>query len=152
MIVRHICSWQHQSTSRRWWALKTFFMELVNHLGRNCSCLDCLMLCCMNWTCRVHKKWLLKLPIEGISGFLLQESVYKTFCRTHKKSDWQTANMGRTIFDISWFMEAPPGYIGLWTEDWMLQWYRRTLGDCPGKIFLSILESWKLLTMHFLLT
>ncbi|CAO2581379.1 hypothetical protein LEMLEM_LOCUS1904, partial [Lemmus lemmus] len=43
--------------------------------------------------------------------------------------------------------------MGVWAEDWRPQWYRRTLGDCPGRqLSLSFLECWKLLTIHFLFT
>ena len=42
MTMRHICSWQHQATSRGRRALKRLLKELVDHLARNCSCLDCV--------------------------------------------------------------------------------------------------------------
>ena len=32
MTVRHICSWQHQSTSRGQWAPKRLFIEFDSHL------------------------------------------------------------------------------------------------------------------------
>ena len=32
--MRHICSWQHQSTSRGRWAVKNLLMEFVSHLGK----------------------------------------------------------------------------------------------------------------------
>ncbi|CAO2631756.1 hypothetical protein LEMLEM_LOCUS21456, partial [Lemmus lemmus] len=34
MTMRHVCSWQHQSTSRGRWASKRLLMELVSHLGK----------------------------------------------------------------------------------------------------------------------
>ena len=34
MTMRHIYSWQHQSTSRGRWALKRLLMELISHLGK----------------------------------------------------------------------------------------------------------------------
>ncbi|KAM7327717.1 hypothetical protein ACRRTK_014084 [Alexandromys fortis] len=34
MTMRHIYSWQHQSTSRRRWASKRHLMEFDSHLGK----------------------------------------------------------------------------------------------------------------------
>ena len=34
MTMRHVCSWQHQSTSRERWVLKRLLMELVSHLSK----------------------------------------------------------------------------------------------------------------------
>ena len=34
MTIRHICSWQYQSTSRGRWASKRLLMEFVSHLGK----------------------------------------------------------------------------------------------------------------------
>ena len=32
--MKHMCSWQYQSTSRERWASKRLLMELVSHLGK----------------------------------------------------------------------------------------------------------------------
>ena len=60
--MKHFCSWQHQFTSEKMWVLKNLFVEfafLVVRLARgqrNCSCLWLLTMCCVDWTCRTHRK------------------------------------------------------------------------------------------------
>ena len=71
MTVRHICSWQHQCTSRGRWALKTLLSESVW------------------WTAYagVTEKWLLNLPKgkTNPSGFLLHERVCQTLWGYRRK-------------------------------------------------------------------
>ena len=151
MTVRHICSWQHQATSRGWCALKRLLMELASHLGKKLlfpgllyelgiqdpPSNDC-------WTC-LKVRHSFRVPASWKS---LQDTLQDT-----GESDWQTANIGRTVFEISYFMEKSAGYYGPVGWKWMLLHYRRTLGDYSGsKMSLSFLEFQKLLTMHFLFT
>ena len=50
--------------------------------SRNCSCLNSLMICYMNWTCNpTEKKWLLKLPKEGET--VLQGSFFRKESARH---------------------------------------------------------------------
>ncbi|CAO2579409.1 hypothetical protein LEMLEM_LOCUS986 [Lemmus lemmus] len=46
MTMRHVCSWQHQSTSRGRWHCRGSLWSWLAIWARNCSCLDC----CINWT------------------------------------------------------------------------------------------------------
>ncbi|CAO2634166.1 hypothetical protein LEMLEM_LOCUS22565, partial [Lemmus lemmus] len=51
MTVRHICIWQHQSTSRGRWASKRLLMDFVSHLGKKLPLPGLL-----NWTSRDHRE------------------------------------------------------------------------------------------------
>ena len=147
MTVRHI-SWQHQATSKGWWALKWLLMEFASHLGKKLflpGLLDAMLY-------EPTEKWLLNLPKDEM---VLQDSCFMSLpdiLQDTEENYWQTTNIGRTVFEISYFMEKSAGYYGPVGSRWMPQWYRKTSGDCPGsEMSLSILEFWKLLTMHFLL-
>ena len=99
--------------------------------ARNCSCLDCLMVCCVNWACRTHGKWLLKLPKEGKKD--LRGSCFMKEFAKHlhdaEESDRQIANIGRTVFEISCLMEKSARYYGPVGWRQIFQLYRWTLGD-----------------------
>ena len=61
------------------------------------------------------EKWLLKLPTEGDTVFLVATS-YKSLpdiLQGTEESDWQTDNIGRTVFEIFCFMESLPDTMGL---------------------------------------
>ena len=144
-----------QITSRGRWVLKRFLMEFASNLDKKLhlprlfdvmlyeldmqdpqrnDCWTCLK---VRWSFRVLAAWK-SLPD------ILQDT---------EESEWQTANIGRTVFEISYFMEKSAGYYGPVGWKWMLLHYRRTLGDYSGsKMSLSILEFWKLFIMHFLFT
>ena len=144
MTMRHVCSWQHQSTSRGRRTSKRLLMELVSHLGKklflpgllykldteNPQREDC-------WTC-LKVRWYFGVPDSWKSlRDILQDTA---------DSDW-------IAFEISCFMEMSAGYYGPEGWRWVPQRYRGTLGDWPGsEMSLSFLEFGKLLTMHFLFT
>ena len=132
MTMRHVCSWQHQSTSRGRRASKRLLMELVSHLGK-------------------------KLLLPGLLHKLDTENPQREDCWTCLKVRWSfgvpdswkslrdilqdTADTDWTAFEISCFMEMSAGYYGPEGRKWMPQRYRGTLGDCPGsKMSLSFLE------------
>ena len=132
MTMRHVCSWQHQSTSRGRWALKRLLMKFDSHLGKKLLSPGLIhRLDTKNpqredyWTC-LKVRWPFGVP-DSWKGLrdILQDTA---------DSDW-------TAFEISCFMEMSTGYYGPVGWRWMLQWYKRTLGDCPGsKMSLSFLE------------
>ena len=108
MTMRHVCSWQHQSTSRGRWALKRLLMELVSHLGKklllpgllykldteNPQREDC-------WTC-LKVRWSFGVPDSWKSlRDILQDTA---------DSDW-------TAFEISCFMEMSLDIMGLKAKD-----------------------------------
>ena len=156
--MRHVCFWQYQLLQRGQWELKKIVMEFAFNVTRlatlvsNCSFLDYLMVYCMNWTCRTHRKMTAELANrrwDSPSAFLLHERVCQTFCRTQKKATDELCQHKENCC----FMEKSARYYGPIGWRWMPQQYRRTLGDCPGsEMSLSFLEFWKLLTMHFLFT
>ena len=138
MKMRHVCSWQHQSTSRGRWASKKLLMEFDSHLGK-------------------------KLLLPGLLYKLDTENPQREDCWTCLKVRWSfevldswkslwdilqdIADNDWTAFEISCFMEMSAGYDGPKGRKWMPQRYRGTLGDCPGsEMSLSFLEFWKLLT------
>ena len=103
ITLRHLCSWQHQSTSRRRWALKRLLMVFARHLGKklllpglmhrlNTKILqreDC-------WTC-LKVRWSFRVPNSWKSlRDILQDTAH---------SDW-------TVFEISCFIEKSSGYYG----------------------------------------
>ena len=125
----------------------------------------------MEFVSHLDKKLLLPWLLDGMLCELnvhdAQKSDYWTFLKVRwvpsslnslpdilkdmEESYWQTANKGKTVFQISCIMEKSVRYYGPVGSRWMPQYFR-TLSDCPGsKMALSILEIWKLLTMHFLL-
>ena len=151
MTTKHSCSWWHQSTLRGWWISKRLHMKFVSHLGKKLLLLGLLNVLDMQdpqkndcWTClkvrqsfRVPASWK-KLPD------ILQDT---------EESDWQTANIDRTVFEIYCFMEKSTGYYE--PIAWILvpTMWKENFEDRPGsEMSLSILELWKLLTMHFLFT
>ena len=89
--MRQICSWQLQSTSREKWASKklyvefTFFVATVSHWTRNCSCIDYLTVCYLNWMYKTHRTVTSELwqnkPRWSFSFLLCREN-YQTFLRT----------------------------------------------------------------------
>ena len=94
------------------------------------------------WSCLKKVRQSCSVPASWNSlSDILQDS---------EESDWQTSNIGGNVFEISCFMEKSSGYY----EPVHWRWVpARTLCDCPGsKMSLSILEFWKLLTMHFFFT
>ena len=138
MTMRHVCSWQHQSSSRGRWALKRLLMEFDSHLGKklllprllhrlhreNPQREDCWTWLKMRWSFGVPDSW---------------KSLWDILQDT-EESDW-------TVFKISCFMEMSAGHYGPLGWRWMPQWYKRTLGDYTGsEMPLSFLEFWKLLT------
>ena len=139
ITMRHICSWQQQSTSRGRWASKSLLMEFASHLGKklllpglldeldmqNPQRNDC-------WIC-LKVKWCFRVPDLWKS---LQDILQDT-----EESNWQTANRDRTVFEVSCFMEKSTWYYGPVGWRWMTQCYRRTLDSCSGiKKSLSVLK------------
>ena len=157
IAMRHIYSWQHQSTFRVWTTSNRLLMEFATCFTRICFFLECLKVCyvCIPsghagpmenecWTC-LKVRWSFRVPAswKNLPDILLDT----------EESDWQTANTGRNVFGISSFMEKSAGYYGAVGWRWILQWYRRTVGNSPGsETSLSFLEFWKLPTMYFLFT
>ena len=97
------------------WASKKLVMEIAFNMAKFAICARnwycCTVCCCINWTCRTHKKVTAELTKQdSTEGFLLK---------------WRS--VPDTLWPIGW--------------RWMPQCYRETLGDCPGsKMSLSILE------------
>ena len=85
----------------------------------NCYCLDCLMVYCMNWICRTHRKVTAKLSKrqDGPSGFLLHRGNCQTFCRPEKKVTDKLPIQAKQpfIFPASW--KSLPDTMGLSAED-----------------------------------
>lgn len=121
----------------------TFNMARLVIWARNCSCLDCLTVCSIYWTCRTHKKVTVELGKarwDSPSGFLLHRRVCQTFCLMQRKMTdklpLQVVQFQNFCFSQNSASHSSP--IG---SRWIPQHYRRTLGDCPGsKMSLSILE------------
>ena len=138
MTMRHVCSWQHQSTSRGRCASKRLLMQFDSHLDKKLLLSELLHKLDMKnpqredcWTC-LNVRWSFGVPDSWKS---LQDILQDT-----ADSDW-------TVFEISCFMDKSAGYYGPEGWRWMPQQYKRTLGDCPGsEMSLSFLEFWKLLT------
>ena len=108
MTVRHIYSWQPEATSRGWWALKRLLMELDSHLGKKLllpGLLDELDLQDPQrndgWTC---------LKVRRSFGVPASWKNLPDIMHDTEESDWQTANIGRTVFEIFCFMEKSAGY------------------------------------------
>ena len=117
MAMRHICFWQHQSTSRGWWVLKRLLMECLNHLGKKLFLAglldgmlyelemqdqqknDCWTFLKMKQSFRIPASW--KIPPS-----ILQNT---------EENDWQTANR----FQIPFFMENSTGYYGPTSWIWI---------------------------------
>ena len=140
--MRHVYSWQHQSTSRGRWALKRLLVELVSYLGKKLLLpglvhkLDTKNPQREDWWTRLMVRWSFSFPDSWKS---LRDILQNT-----EENEW-------TVFEISCFMENSAGYHGPEGQEWMLQQYRKTLGDCPGsEMSLSFLEFWKLLISHLL--
>ena len=91
---------------------------------------------------------------DSLLGFLLHERVCKTFCGAQKKAtDGLCHYKSEKIFKFPASLKNLVESMGVWAEDWMPQWYRRTLGDSTGsEMSLSILEFWKWLSIHFMFT
>ena len=94
MLVRHVCSWQHQCTSEKMMGTKETLYEVcfycgeVNHGQINCSCLWLLTVCCTDWTSRDTRQRLLNLAKtrwDNPSRFLMRRRVCQIFCRTQRK-------------------------------------------------------------------
>ncbi|CAO2597556.1 hypothetical protein LEMLEM_LOCUS9054, partial [Lemmus lemmus] len=51
MTMRHVCYWQHYSTSRGRWASKRILMEFVSHLGKKL-----LLPGLLNWMQRARRE------------------------------------------------------------------------------------------------
>ena len=149
MTIRHICSWQHkllQEEDGNWrsslWSWLAFGKETLPAWTaemdmQNLQWNDC-------WTC---------LKVRRSFGVTASWKNLPDILQDTEENYWQTVNIGRTVFEISCFMEKSSGYYGPVGWRWMPQWYRKTLSDCPdSKMSLSIPEYWKLFTMYFLFT
>ena len=158
--MRHICFWQHQLLQRGWWELKRLIIESTFNVtrlviwARNYSCLDCLMVYRMTWTCRTHRKvtaehskrW------DDFSGFQLHRRNCQTFCRIQKKVTDKLPNRWNSLsnFPLYWKVCQILWAYRLKMDAPTLQ---KNFDDCTGsKMALSILELWKLLILHFLFT
>ena len=134
MTVRYILIWQHQATSKGWWASKRLLMEFANHLARNCFCLDYL-----TEHAGLTEKWLLNL-LKGEmvlwGSCFMNDSVrhsagytrkWLVNCQYRQKCLWNFC-----------FVEKSARYYG--PVDWILmpQQYRRTLGDCSGTVYNAL--------------
>ena len=98
--------------------------------ARNCSCLDILTLCCMNWTCRTHKKItdnFVKTRWDGPSEFLLHKSNYRMFCRMQRMTDKLPIQAGQSfkfpaslkILTDTMGLQAEDGYTNITEEIWV---------------------------------
>ena len=148
MTMRHICSWLHQLLQEEDGHWRGSLWSLWDLWARNCSSLDCLM----NWTHRTHREMTAELP-KGET--FLQGSCFMKESARHSAGHRRKSltNIGGTVFEISCLMEKSAGFYGPVGWRWMHQWDRRTCGDCPDReMSLSILEFWKLLAVHFMLT
>ena len=127
MTMRHVCSWQHQLLQE-----EDGHMEFDSHLGKKLL-LPGLMhkLDTENpqrkdyWTC-LKVRWSFGVPDSWKSLWdILQDTA---------DSDW-------TAFKIFCFMKMSAGNYGPEGWRWILQRYKRTLGDCTGsEMSLSFLE------------
>ena len=153
--MRHICYWQHQLLQEEDGQRRGSLWSLLGIWARNCSYLDCLTLCCIKWSRRTHKNndgWIC-LKVRQSFRIPASWKSLPDILQDTEESCWWTANIGRTVFGISCFIEKSVGYYGPVSWKWMPQRYRRTLGDCPGsEMSLSFLKFWKLLTMYVLFT
>ena len=143
MTMRHIWSWQLQLLEEEDGHWRGSLLSLWDIWARNGSCLDFLM----NWTFRTHREMTAELP-KG--EMILQGSCFMKECARHSAGHRRKTltNIGLTVLDISCLIEKSAGYYGPVDWRWMLQWNRRTCGDCPCReMSLSILEFWKLLAL-----
>ena len=125
--------------------------------ARNCSFLDCLLVCCINWICKTHRKVTVELfkRQDGPLGFLLHRRNCQTFYRIQKKATDGLCHYKteQNRSSASCFMEKSEKKYGPIGWRWVPQHYRRTLGDYPGsEMSLSIPQFWKLLRICFLFT
>ena len=113
MIMKHICSWKHHLHQENDWHQRDSLRSFLAIWARNYSCLDCLMLC---WTGQGEhtEKWMLNLPKcetvwwgDPASWKNLPDILQDT-----EKCDWQTAYIGRNVFEISCFIERSARYYG----------------------------------------
>lgn len=70
--------------------------------AKNCSCLDCFTVCCINWICRTHREVAACKFCQNKAGwsFRVPDSQKKLpgILQVQKKSDWQTDNMAGQSF------------------------------------------------------
>ncbi|CAO2611318.1 hypothetical protein LEMLEM_LOCUS15096 [Lemmus lemmus] len=80
---------------------KRLLMDFVSHWARNCSCLDCLMVCCMNWTCKTHRKVTAEhsKTWDGPSWFLLHRS-----CQTFYRTEENCSKSVGPLFHPAWLL------------------------------------------------
>ena len=136
---------QNQLLKKGWWVLMKLVMEFAFNVtklaiwARNCSRLDCLIVCYMPWTCRTQRKVTDELSKrgDGPSKFLFHRKKLPDILQDTEESNWWTLPVqGKTI---PFFMEKSARYYGPVGWRWMAQHYKRTLGDWPGsKMSLSI--------------
>ena len=125
MTVRHICSQQHQTTSRGKWASKWLLMKLASHLGKKLL-LPRLLDELEKQDPQRNYCWIclkVRLPFRVPASW---KSLPDTLQDT-EECDWQTAHIGRPVFEMFCFMEKSSGYYG--PIGWICtpQWYKELL-------------------------
>ena len=145
MTVRHICSWQHQYTSKGWWTSKSLLMEFASHLSKKLLLSELLdgMLDKLDlqdphwndcWSCLNKVRQSFEVPTSRKRLWdILQDT---------EKSDWQTFNIDGIVAEISCLIEKSARYY----DPVVWRWVPST----GSKMSLLIIEFWKLFTMHFL--
>ena len=141
MTMRHVCSWQHQSTSRGRWSSKRLLIELVSHLGKklllpgllykqdteNPQREDC-------WTC-LKVRWSFGIPDSWKSlGDILQDTA---------DSDWTAFEWNFLLHgNVCWIlwacrvkMDAPTvqrnfGWLSRQWDVYVISWVWKLLISC----------------------
>ena len=110
--MRQVSFWQRKLLQEDDGHQRGYVLSLLAIWARNCSCLDCLLLCCINWTHRNHRKLTAKHSKrwDGPSGFLLYRKDYHTFYMIEKKETDELPRLSLLSFllprNVCWILWA----------------------------------------------
>ena len=142
MIMEHICSWQHQSTSRGRWAMKRLLVEIASHLEKKLFLPRLHEVMLYEEDKQDPQKQQLNLPKSEIvlQGYWVTAS-WKSLpdiLQNTEESDWKTANIGKTVFEISYFVEKSARYYGPVGWIWVPTRLQKNFGWLSRKWDISV--------------